>query len=120
MKLIQPVAESLGFTHIRLEFRVYAVRAEPEGSRLKAELRAGATPSAPGKACRGRNAGSPPNRNRRRGYEAHPAGRRVFGLYAYPFGVPRLRGAGEARGGPPEGATPSGWSFERAEPGGAA
>ena len=29
----------------RSEFRVYAVRAEPEGDRLKAELRTGATPN---------------------------------------------------------------------------
>ena len=31
-----------------------------------------------------------------------------------PFGVPRLRGAGEARGEPPEGGTPSGRNHERA------
>jgi len=112
LKLTQPGAECLGFTHFRLEFRVYAVRAEPAGDRLKAELQTGGTLNAPGKPCRGGgNAGSPPNRNRRRGFEAHPAGRRVFGLCAYPFGVPRLRGAG---GEPPEGGTPNGRDAERA------
>jgi len=38
---------------------------------------------------------------------AHLAGRWSFDDYAFPFGVPRSRGAGGARGGPPEGGTPN-------------
>jgi|GEM_PF-3589566 len=75
----------------------------------------GGTPNAPGRLWRGGIAGSPRNPDYGRGFETQPAGRRVFELYAFPFGVPRLRGSGEARGGPPKGGTPNRRNSERVE-----